>query len=137
MIKDVNLKPFTKSEMFPAYVYKKGLTIYTLNAMVADGYEITLAKLTVGESTSDSELLCHALFESYNDHGEKMVETRARMSGSEREFNAGKEAMIKAGIEFEPITPCHFDELMSELGAWYEAANPDIRECKVMSQKCH
>ena len=93
MIKSIDLKPFKKPELFPAYVYNNEVKLYTLNATVSGGYE--------------------------------------------REFNAVKQAMIKAGIEFEPIPPCHIEELLEGLGAWYKAANPDIRGYAVVSQTCH
>lgn len=53
--------------------------------------------------------------------------------------------MIKTGVEFEPIAPCHLEELFEGLGAWYKAANSDIQDYVVVSQhiidkisrKCH
>ena len=137
MIRNIDLKPFKKSELFPAYVYNNGIDIYTLNATVSGGYKITLARIVVGNSLSGGAPLCHALFESYSKNGQKMIETRTRVGGYEREFNAVKQAMIKAGIEFKPIAPCHPEELLEGLGAWYKAANPDIQEYAVVSQTCH
>ena len=137
MIKNVNLKPFTNVQAFPAYVYKKGVNIYTLNATVTGGYEITLARITLGDSMSGGLPLSHVLFESYTKQGQKRIETKTRVGGYEREFNAAKQAMLKAGIEFEPIAPCHLEELLKALGAWYKAANPDIQEYVVLSQRCH
>lgn len=128
MIKNVDLKPFKKFQLFPAYVYKNGIEIYTLNATVSGGYEITLAQIIVGNSLSGGAPLCHVLFEGYAKNGQKMIETKTRVGGYEREFNAVKQAMIKAGVEFEPIAPCHLEELLEGLGAWYKAANPDIQE---------
>ena len=66
-----------------------------------------------------------------------MAETRTRVSGYEREFNAVKQAMIAAGVEFEPIAPCHLENLLEGLGAWYKAANSDIQDYAVVSQRCH
>lgn len=137
MIKNVDLKPFTKSQLFPTYVYKNGVNIYTLSATVAGGYEITLAKMTLGDSVSGGFPLSHVLFESYTSQGQKRIETKTRVGGYEREFNAAKQAMFKAGIEFESIAPCHFEELLEGLGAWYKADNPDIQDYAVVSQTCH
>ena len=137
MIKNVELKPFKNSQLFPAYVYKKGVKIYTLGATVSSGYKITLGKIIVGDSMSNGAPLCHVMFESYTKHGEKMIETKTRVGGYEREFNAAKQAMMKAGVEFEPIAPCHLEELLSALGARYKADNPDIQSYAVVSQTCH
>lgn len=133
MIKSVDLKPFKKHELFPAYVYSNSVRIYTLNATVPGGYEITLARIVVGKSMSGGAPLSHVLFESYTKNGQKMIEIKTRVSGYEREFNAVKQAMIKAGVEFEPIAPCHLEELLEGLEAWYKAVNPDIQEYAVMS----
>lgn len=137
MIRNVNLKPFKKPELFPAYVYSNSVRTYTLNATVSGGYEITLARIVVGNSLSGGAPLSHALFEGYTKNGQKMIETKTRVGGYEREFNAVKQAMIKAGVEFEPIPPCHLEELLEGLGAWYKAANPDIQDYAVVSQTCH
>lgn len=136
MIRNVALKPFQKAQLFPAYVYKNGVKTYTLNAVVSSGYEIVLARITVGDSLSGGAPLSHVLFEGYAKNGQKMIETKTRVGGYEREFNAVKQAMIKAGVEFEPIVPCHPEELLSGLGAWYKAVNPDIRDYAVVSQTC-
>ena len=76
MIKSVNLKPFDKFCEFPAYVYRNDVTKYLLVATVKGNYNITLAKLTTGVSVVNGDELSHVLFESYNDHGEKMSEVR-------------------------------------------------------------
>lgn len=66
-----------------------------------------------------------------------MIETRTRTGGYEREFNAVKQVMMEAGVEFESIVPCHPDELLNALGARYKADNPDIEDYAVVSQTCH
>ena len=139
MIKNVQLKPFDVNKCceFPAYVYGNGIEKYTLVATVPNGYKITLAKLTVGTSVSGETTLSHAKFESYSEHGEKMSEAKARIGGFEREFMVAKNAMSKVGIEFNPIVPCHFSDLLNALGAYYQAVNPEIKEYAVMSQRCH
>ena len=137
MIKKIELKPFKNSQLFPAYVYKKGIETYTLNASLSGGYKIMLGKIIVGNSISNGAPLCHAMFESYTKHGEKMIETKTRVSGYEREFNAVKQVMMEAGVEFEPIAPCHPEELLNALGARYKADNPDIQSYAVVSQTCH
>ena len=137
MIKNVNLKPFEGSCELPTYVYRSDIEKYTLIATVPGDYKITLAKLTIGTSVSGKTVLSHAVFESYTAHGEKMYETKIRVGGCEREFMAAKNAMVKAGIEFEPIPPCHFCDLLNGLGAYYQADNSEIIEYKIMSQRCH
>ena len=137
MIRNVNLKPFEVSCELPTYVYGSGVEKYTLIATVPGNYEITLAKLIIGTSLSGKSVLSHAMFESYTEHGEKMCETKIRVGGCEREFMAAKNAMTKAGIEFEPILPCHFCDLLNGLGAYYQAVNPEIQMYKVLSQSCH
>ena len=137
MIKNICLKPFKKSQLFPAYVYKSDIKTYTLNATIAGGYEIMLGKIIVGDSSSGGQSLSHALFESYTKRGQKMIETKTRVGGYEREFNSVKQAMMEAGVEFEPIAPCHPEQLLSALGARYKADNPDILSYAVVSQTCH
>ena len=137
MIKSVNLKPFDKFCEFPAYVYRNDVTKYLLVATVKGNYNITLAKLTTGVSVVNGDELSHVLFESYNDHGEKMSEVKVRVGGCEREFMAVKNALSKAGIELEPMVPCHFSEILNALGAFYKAANPEIVDYSVVSQRCH
>lgn len=139
MIKNVQLKPLDieKPCELPTYVYGNGVEKYTLFATVQGDYKITLAKLTIGSSVSAGNDISHAMFESYSDHGEKMSEAKIRMGGLEREFMAVKNAMSKAGIEFENIAPCHFCDLLNALGAYYQAGNPEITEYAVVSQRCH
>ena len=118
-------------------MYGNGVEKYTLFGTVMGNYKITLAKLTIGKSISGESELSHALFESYSNHGEKMSEAKIRISGCEREFMAAKNVMSKVGIEFENIAPCHFCDLLNALGAYYQADNPEIQECTVVSQRCH
>ena len=135
MIKNVKLKPFDKPNYLPTYV--GDVKTYTLIATVPGDYEITPAKLTVGASVSAGNPLSHALFESYSDHGQKMIEAKSRVSGYEREFMAVKSAMLEAGIDFELIAPCHFSDMLNALGAYYQAGNPEIQDYAVVSQSCH
>ena len=63
-----------------------------------------------------------------------MYESRTRVSGHEREFIAVKSAMFEAGVEFRPIAPCHIEDLMKALGAYYKAENPEIISYLLVSQ---
>lgn len=139
MIKNVQLKPFDADKIceLPTYVYGGGIEKYTLVATVPGNYKIILAKLTIGTSVSGATTLSHAMFESYSEHGEKMSESKIRISGCEREFMAVKNAMSEVGIEFKSIAPCHFLDLLNALGAYYQAVNPEISEYVVVSQGCH
>ena len=135
MIKNYTPRPFEKPNPLPVYV--SGVNSYTLLGTVTGGYVITLGKLTVGESVSAGNPLTHALYESFSDHGERMAVARTRVSGVEREFAAVKNAMLEAGVEFEPIAPCHCEDLLNALGAWFQAENPEIQACSLVSQSCH
>lgn len=137
MIKNVALKPFTETCELPSYVYKNVFYKYTLTATIEGDYKVVLARLITGYTNSADNILSHALFESYTDHGDKMIETKVRVDGFEREFMAAKSVMVSAGIEFEPIPPCHVSELLKGLGAYYQRQNPDIKSYAVMSQTCH
>ena len=135
MIKNFIPQPYIGENPLPTYVSK--LRQYILVGTIAGGYKITLAKLTIGDSISASNLLTHALFESYNDHGEQMALSRTRVSGHEREFWAVKNAMINVGIEFKNVTSCSSEEIMKSLGAWFRKQNSDIKYCSVVSHTSH
>ena len=136
MIKSIDLKPFTKTNPLPTYARWQGLDVYTLKATVKNGYEITLANLTIGKSMSAQNPLSHVLFESYSDHGKKMSEVRKRAGGYEREFMAIASAMTEAGIEFDTLKPsCPVEDLINEIGSWYKASNHDIQEIEITLQK--
>ena len=135
MIKNYNPRPFEQPNPLPTYAVISG--DYTLTATVKGGYVITLAKLTIGESVSADKPLTHALFQSFSDHGEQMFVARTRVSGYERAFAAVKNAMMEAGVEFEPVAPCHPETLLTALGAWIQAGNPDIERYDLVSQSCH
>ena len=137
MIKDIKLKPFTTPCKLPVYVMRYGVTEYTLTAKTNSGYVITLAKLFIGIARLHKAVSTHAVFKSYTNHGEKMAETKARVAGAGFELTATQLAMIRAGIEFDLETPCHFLDLMTAIGARYSAENPDIEEYGLMSQTCH
>ena len=135
MIKDYNPRPFEQSNPLPSYVTVADR--YELFAKTKTGYTIMIARLTIGESISAGKPLTHVLFESFSDHGERMTVARTRMSGSERVFIAVVNAMIEAGVEFESVTPCHSETLLTALGAWIQARNPDIEFYKLVSLNCH
>ena len=135
MIKSFTPRAFEKPNPLPNYVVNAKET--TLLGIVPGGYVITLAKLTVGDSMSAGNPLTHALFESYNDHGEKMSVARTRVSGYEREFTAVKTAMMATGVEFYPIAPSNSQNLLSLLGDWFMVNNPEITSYKLVSQTCH
>ncbi len=135
MIKNYNPRPFERSNPLPTYV---AITEqYELLAKTKTGYTITLAKLTVGKSVSAGNQLSHALFEGFTDHGERMAVARIRVSGYERVFNAIMNAMMEVGVEFESVTPCHSEIMLTALGAWIQARNPGIEHYEVVSQSCH
>ena len=132
MIKNYNPRPFEQFNPLPTYV---AITEqYELLAKTKTGYTITLAKLTVGKSVSAGNQLSNALFESFSDHGERMAVARTRVSGYERVFNAVMNAMMEVGVEFESITPCHSEMMLTALGAWIQLRNPDIEQYEVVSQ---
>ncbi len=124
MIKNYNPRPFEQFNSLPTYV-----TIteqYELLAKMKTGYVIRLAKLTVGKSVSAGNQLCHVLFESFSDHGERRAIAKTRMSGCNREFNAVMNAMTEVGVEFEAITPCHSEVMLIALEVWIQLRNPEI-----------
>ena len=137
MIMKVNLKPFKDSCELPAYVYQNGVDRHTLIATIMGKYKITLARLLIGKSNSNDTVLTHAMFESYTEYGEKMAETKFRISGLESEFMAVKNIMWIAGIEFSEMPSCHFLELLNALGAYYQAVNPEIEDYGIVSQICY
>ena len=134
MIMSINLKPFDKFCELPAYVYGNGVDRYVLTATIIGGYEITLARLIVGNPpTIKVNDMTHALFESYTPYGKKMIETKARATGFKHGFVAAINAMEKAGISFNSVAPCHFSDLLNALGAHYNRINPDIQDCFVVT----
>lgn len=136
MIKNYNPRPFEQPNPLPTYVAITDQ--YELLAKTKTGYTITLAKLTVGNSLSAGHLLSHVLFESFSDHGERMSVVRTRVSdNSGRAFSAVMGAMMGAGVEFESVTPCHFETMLTALGAWIQAKNPEIEKYELVSQSCH
>ena len=132
MIKNYNPRPFEQFTPLPTYV---AITEqYELLARTKTGYTITLAKLTIGKSMSAGNQLTHVLFESFSDHGERRAVARTRISGHERVFCAVMNAMLEVGVEFESITPCHAEMMLTALGAWIQARNPDIEKYEIVSQ---
>ena len=85
----------------------------------------------------DRIILSHAIFKSYDSHGNKMREAEACCIGDERKFRAVKNAMIKAGIKFKNTDSCHILDLLDGLGAYYQAYNHEIRHWTIVSQRCH
>ena len=135
MIKSYNPRPFEQFTPLPTYV---AITEqYELLARTKTGYTITLAKLTIGKSMSAGNQLTHVLFESFSDHGERRAVARTRMSGNDRVFSAVMNAMLEVGVEFESVTPCHFEMMLTALGAWIQARNPDIEKYEIVAQSCH
>ncbi|MBP3536168.1 MAG: hypothetical protein J6J93_01360 [Muribaculaceae bacterium] len=138
MIKNFTPKPFGGINELPNYV--TSTKSFDLIARVVGGYEITLAKLTVGQSMSAGSPLTHALFESFTDHGERRRATRTRSNGfneDDREFAAVRNAMCDTGISFNPALPCDSEGMLEALGRWFQDANPEIEEVSVVSQRCH
>jgi len=135
MIKNFPPMPFEGINPLPDYV--TNARAFTLVGTAPGGYRVTLAKLTVGESKSAGNPLGHALFESFNDHGEQMKSVRTRVSGCDREFVAVKNAMMETGVEFYPSLPSAPEEIMQSLGDWFRVTNEEIAEVSVVSQTCH
>ena len=46
-------------------------------------------------------------------------------------------AMIEIGVEFESVNPCHSEVLLTALGTWIQAENPDIEKYEIVSENCH
>ena len=133
MIKNYNPRPFEQFTSLPTYV---AITEqYELLAKTKTGYVIKLAKLTVGKSVSAGNQLCHVLFESFSDHGERRAIAKTRMSGCNREFNAVMNAMLEVGVEFESVTPCHSEMMLTALGAWIQARNPEIEKYEIVKKQ--
>ncbi len=132
MIKNYNPRPFEQFNSLPTYVTVTEQ--YELLAKTKTGYVIRLAKLTVGKSVSAGNQLSHALFEGFSDHGERRAVARTRMNGYERVFNAVMNAMLEVGVEFESVTPCHSEMMLTALGAWIQARNPDIEKYEIVAQ---
>lgn len=135
MIKNFTPKEYDGVNTLPTYV--GNIKSYTLVAKIPGDYEITLAKLTVGDSVSAGNPLAHALFESFTDHGVHAKVVRTRASGHDREFSAVQNAMFAAGIEFHPTLPAPCDVVLMSLGEWIKAQNTDILSCSLVSQSCH
>ena len=135
MIKNFEPQPYDGLNPLPSYV--TNVSSFTLTGSVPGGYEITLAKLTVGESVSAGNPLSHALFESFDDHGRRMKATRTRVSGFDREFVAVKSAMSGCGFAFHPALPGACEPQHYALGEFFQAQNPEIAEVAVVSQRCH
>ena len=135
MIKNYNPRPFEQFTPLPTYVVITEQ--YELLAKTKTGYTIKLAKLTIGKSMSAGNPLSHALFESFSDHGERMAVARTRVSGNGRVFSAVMNAMMEVGVEFESVTPCHSEIMLTALGAWIQLENPDIEHYEVVSQSRH
>lgn len=136
MIKDFIPRAYAGPNPLPTYA-TADLIQYALLGKIRGGYVITLAKLTIGGSVSAGNPLTHALFESFTDHGERRGIARTRVSGSDREFTAVKNAMFAAGVEFTAAPPCGSEEILTAFGEWFMERNPEIEGCSVVSQTCH
>ncbi len=132
MIKNFVPQPYDGLNPLPSYV--GNVRAYTLVATAAGDYNVTLAKLTVGDSVSAGNPLSHALYESFTDHGKQAKATRTRASGCDREFAAVKNAMIMAGVEFYPALPSSCEDILNSLGEWFVTQNPELSGASVVSQ---
>lgn len=135
MIKSYAPQPYDGLNALPSYV--ANIRAYTLIGSVPGNYQITLAKLTVGDSMSAGNPLAHALYESYTDHGERAKAARTRASGVDREFAAVKSAMRETGVDFHPALPNSCETILYSLGEWFKVQNPEIEEISLVSQSCH
>lgn len=132
MIKNFTPQTYDGVNSLPTYV--SNLNTYTLTATVQGGYEITLGRLTTGNSVSAGNPLSHALFESFTDHGVRGKAARTRVSGYDSDFIAVKNAMIETGVEFLPTVSVPADVVMESLGEWFKAQNSDILSWSLVSQ---
>ena len=78
--------------------------------------------------------MTHVLFEGFSDQGERIAVARTCMSGNDRVFCAVMNAMLEVGIEFESVTPCHSEMMLTALGAWIHARNPNIEKYEIVSK---
>lgn len=134
MIKNFTPQQYDGSTVLPSYA--TNVRAYTLVASIPNGYDIMLAKLTVGESSRGTPL-SYALFESYTDHGKRAKAARTRASGYDSEFVAVKNAMIVTGVEFHPTLSKSCEAVMQALGEWFMATNSEIENIELVSQTCH
>ena len=135
MIKSFTPKEYDGLNTLPTYA--SNLKSFVLVAKVPGDYEITLARLVVGESVSAGNELSHALFESFTDHGVRSKAARTGVSGYDREFIAVKNAMIETGVEFHPTLAAPCEEVLMSLGEWFKAQNSEILDYSLVSQSCH
>lgn len=139
MIMDFNPQPYEGTTGLPGYV--TNVRKYVLEADTQEGYRVTLARLTVGDSLSAGKPLTHVLFESYDDHGRRCATARSRVSGFEQEFVAVVNAMSAVGIKIFPTKPCTCKEMLMSLGEWLKARNSELSGLHVcetgVSQSCH
>ena len=135
MIKNFTPQPYDGLTALPDYVTAP--RFYTLTGRLPEGYVVTLARMTVGDSKSPGNPLVHVLFESFDDHGIAMKTARTRAGGLDREYIAAKNAMSLAGVEFHPSLPCSCEAMLQALGDWYVVQNPELLSVEVMSQRCH
>ena len=135
------LEEFDRAFLSVCISEHKASNTYTAIATIPNDYCMVLGKICIRNTkSSNGATLTHVRFESFDEHDRKMIETRMRVVGLrelERNFIAVENAMIKAGIEFNSVPPCHFLDLLKGLGAFYHAANPDIQSYAVMSQIRH
>lgn len=135
MVKSFTPQPYDGINPLPNYV--ANVRVFSLIGEISGGYKILLAKLTVGDSVSGSNLLSHALFESFTDHGERAKTARTRVSGYDREFIAVRNAMSETGVEFCTISPIPCETILRSLGDWFVACNSEILDFSIVSQSCH
>ncbi len=135
MIKNFTPQKYIGLEPLPSYV--TNTRVYTLVASIPNGYDITLARLTVGESVSQGNALSHAQFESFTDHGKRAMAMKTRANGDDREFIAVKNAMSVTGVEFHPTLPKSCEAVLQALGEWFMAQNPELLKIEIVSQTCH
>ena len=133
MIKRYNPRPFEKPIALPTY--STVTEQYELIAKVKGGYVISLARLTSASSRVNDYSRNYALFESFDDRGNRrvMAATKEPADIKDSEFKAVIKSMMNAGVEFGPVSPCRSEELLAALGAWIQAQNPEIEEYQVVS----
>lgn len=117
MIKNFEPQPYDGLNPLPSYV--TNVSSFTLTGSVPGGYEITLAKLTVGESVSAGNPLSHALFESFDDHGRRMKATRTRVSGLTASLLRSRARCLGVALRSTPLCRGLVRRYFTRLGSFF------------------
>ncbi len=125
-------RKFDGNSSIPSYVTNK--ECYAIIGKTETGYDISLGRLTLGESASAGKTLYHALYESYDDHGHRMSMVRGRSSGPMGKTNAALSAMAGTGVTLADVTVTNFLEVLNQLGEWFLKHNSELKSYDIVSQ---